>query len=377
MPGNSAHGHAAFLVAGGEGDLELSRGGFCVVEEKLVEVAHAKEEKGVRMLPLGSPILPHQGRLSGGILQLKIFGHGYASISRRACGRVGVRCEPLYWKLLFRFLARMFLLWLRVAAIFYGLASVSAFVAVLGGRARWQRICLPIAVLAWFFHAVSCTEMLALAHRWMPVGMHEVQSLLALLIATVFLLIAWRYRTLSFGVFALPLALLLTVVPALGHDKYTFSSPVIRSGWLFVHIAALLTAYAALIFSLGASLLYLIQERRLKNKRSPGFLDWLPSLETMDQIAQATLVLGFCGMTVGLFAGSLIAQERYGAAYFADPKIWASFLMWGLYVVMLFVRRSTGLRGLRAVYLSSLVFLAMITVWAANVFSSVHRFGAP
>jgi ABC-type uncharacterized transport system permease subunit len=271
----------------------------------------------------------------------------------------------------------MYLLWLRVATILYGLAAVSAFAAVFGQRPRWQRVCLPVALLAWFFHAISSTEMLALAHRWMPVGMHEVQSTLALLISTVFLLIAGRYRTLSFGIFALPLAFLLTVVPALGPDRYTFSSPVIRSGWLFVHITALLVAYAALIFSLSASLLYLIQERRLKRKGSPGFLDWLPPLETMDQIAQTTLVLGFCGMTIGLFAGSLIAQESYGPAYFADPKIWLSFLMWGLYVAMLFVRRSTGLRGLKAAYLSSLVFLAMLSVWAANVFSSVHRFSAP
>jgi ABC-type uncharacterized transport system permease subunit len=271
----------------------------------------------------------------------------------------------------------MFLLWLRVAEVLYGLASVSAMVAVFGHRAQWQRVCLAIAILAWTCHAISCTEMLAMEHRWMPAGMHEVQSMLALLIATAFLLIVWRYRTLSFGIFALPLAFLLTVVPALGLDKYTFKSPAIRSGWLFVHITALLAAYAALIFSLTASLLYLIQERRLKNKRSPGFLVWLPPLETMDQIAETTLVLGFCGMTIGLFAGSLIAQESYGAAYFADPKIWLSFVMWGLYVVMLFVRRSQGLRGLRAVYLSSLVFLAMLTVWAANVFSSVHRFGAP
>jgi len=270
----------------------------------------------------------------------------------------------------------MYLLWLRVAEVLYGLASVSALAAVFGQRQRWQQVCVPVTVLAWFFHAVSCTEMLVMAHRWMPVGMHEVQSMLALLIASAFLLIAWRYRTLSFGIFALPLAFLLTVVPALGPDKFTFSSPI-HSGWLFVHITALLVAYAALIFSLSASLLYLIQERRLKRKRSPGFLDWLPPLETMDQIAQTTLVLGFCGMTIGLFAGSLIAQESYGAAYFADPKIWLSFLMWGLYVVMLFVRRSTGLRGVRAVYLSSLVFLGMLSVWAANVFSSVHRFSAP
>jgi ABC-type uncharacterized transport system permease subunit len=273
--------------------------------------------------------------------------------------------------------ASMSQLWLRVAVLLYGLASVSVLGAVLGHRPRWQRVCLPIAIVAWFFHAISAMEMLALAHRWMPVGMHEVQSMLALLISTVFLLIAWRYRTLSFGILALPLAFLLTVVPALSPDKYTFSSPAIRSGWLLVHIAALLTAYAGLIFSLTASLLYLLQERRLKNKRSPGFLDWLPPLETMDQIAQTTLVLGFCGMTIGLFAGSLIAQESFGPAYFADPKIWLSFLMWGFYVGLLFIRKNTGFRGRRAVYLSSLVFLAMLCVWAANVFSSVHRFSAP
>jgi ABC-type uncharacterized transport system permease subunit len=271
----------------------------------------------------------------------------------------------------------MFLFWLRVAAILYGLASVSVFAAVFGDRPRWRKGCLPLAGLAWFSHVVSTAETLVLEHRWMPVGMHEVQSMLALLISTVFLLIAFRYRTLSFGIFALPLAFLLVVVPALGPDKYTFSSPVIRSGWLFLHISALLLAYAALIFSLIASTLYLLQERRLKTRHSPGFLNWLPPLDTMDQIAQTTLVLGFCGMTIGLFAGSLIAQESVGAAYFADPKIWLSFVMWGLYVVMLFVRRSTGLRGRRAVYLSSVVFLMMLCVWAANLFSTVHRFSAP
>ena len=270
----------------------------------------------------------------------------------------------------------MFLIWLRVAAILYGLASVSVFAAVFGDRPRWRRASLPLAGLAWFSHLVSAAESLVLAHRWMPVGMHEVQSMLALLISTVFLLIAFRYRTLSFGIFALPLAFLLVVVPALGPDKYTFSSPVIRSGWLFLHITALLMAYAALIFSLIASSLYLLQERRLKSRHSPGFLNWLPPLDTMDQIAQTTLVLGFCGMTVGLFAGSLIAQESVGAAYFADPKVLLSFVMWGLYVVMLFVRRSTGLRGRRAVYLSSVVFLVMLCVWAANLFSTVHRFSA-
>ena len=271
----------------------------------------------------------------------------------------------------------MFLLWLRVAACFYGIASVSALPAVLNSSRRWQRVCLPAAIVGFLFHFVSVAEMLGEAHRWIPVGMHEVQSLLALMIAAAFLLTWLRYRTVSFGLFALPLAFLLVLVPAIGADRYTFSSPMVRSGWLFVHIATLLAAYAALIFSLLASFFYLLQERRLKNKRSPSFLAWLPPLDTMDQIGYRALVIGFCCMTVGLLAGSLIAQESVGPAYFLDPKVLLSFAMWILYVAMLFVRRSTGMRGRRAVYLSSVVFLVMLSVWAANLFSSVHRFSTP
>lgn len=270
----------------------------------------------------------------------------------------------------------MYLLWLRVAAVLYGLASVAALPAVLGDRPRWQRICLPLTLSGWLFHVVAFVEMLAVTHHLMPVGMHEVQSTLSLLIVTAFLLIWLRYRTISFGVFALPLAFLLILVPAIGPDKYTFPSSMVRSGWIVIHVTLLLAAYAALLFSLLASLFYLVQERRLKNRQSPGFLEWLPPLDTMDQIAQTTLVLGFYCMTGGLLIGSLIAQEHVGAAYFLDPKVVLSFVMWMLYVVMLFVRRSTGLRGKRAVYLSSAVFVVMLCVWAANLFSSVHRFTA-
>ncbi|HZU09705.1 MAG TPA: cytochrome c biogenesis protein CcsA [Pseudacidobacterium sp.] len=271
----------------------------------------------------------------------------------------------------------MFLLWLRVAAALYGLASVSALPAVLGDRPRWQKASLVLAIAGWFYHVVAMVEILVAAHRWMPVGMHEVQSTLSLLIVAAFLLIWLRYRAISFSVFALPLAFFLLLMPSFGPDRYTFSSPLVRSGWIYIHIALLLAAYAALIFSLLASLLYLVQERRLKNKRTPGFLNWLPPLDTMDQIAQKTLVLGFYCMTGGLLIGSFIAQEHVGPTYFLDPKVVLSFVMWVLYIVMVFVQRSTGLRGRRAAYLSSAVFLVMLCVWAANLFSSVHRYTTP
>lgn len=270
----------------------------------------------------------------------------------------------------------MFLLWLRVAAILYAVASVAAFPAVLYGRPGWKRVCMPLAVAAFFFHFVSLTEMLVAAHHWAPAGMREVQSLLALAVCAIFLLIALFYRTVSFGIFALPLALLLVLEPAFGLEQGSIASPVARSGWLFLHISTMLVAYAALLFSLLASLLYLAQERRLKQKSRVGFMTWLPPLDTTNRIASLTLLIGFPFMTVGLLAGSLIAQESVGAVYFRDPKILLSIGMWVLYLLVLCVQRSSGLRGRRAVYLSSFAVLVVLSVWAANQFSSVHRFTA-
>lgn len=271
----------------------------------------------------------------------------------------------------------MFTLWLRAATVLYGTASIAAVPAVLGGRPSWRRFCIPAAMAAWFFEFVSCVEMLSASHHLLPSGMHEAQAVLALLVSGIFLLLWITYRTLSFAVFALPLSFLLTVVPAIAPARFTFSSPGMRSGWIVAHVVLLLAAYAALLFSVVSSLLYQVEEGRLKSKQSRSFLEWLPPLDTMDRISQTMLVAGFVCMTAGLFAGSLIAQERIGPAYFADPKVLMSFATWVLYVLMLYVRRSTGFRGRRAVYLSSLIILAMVSVWAANLVSSVHRFSLP
>jgi ABC-type uncharacterized transport system permease subunit len=276
----------------------------------------------------------------------------------------------------------MDLLWLRVAAILYAAGAIAVFPAVLYGRLSWRKSCVHLAGLGFFFHFVSIVEMLVQAHRWMPVGVREVESMLGFAIAGVFFLVWWLYDAISLGIFALPITFFAVLVPSLGPDRYVFPSAGVRISWLIAHIAALMAAYVALCFSLLASILYLVQERRLKSKHRPGEdswwlpLDWLPPLDTLERIAHATLEFGLPCMTVGLVIGSVLAQETArGAAYFYDPKVIASFAMWAVYVALLFVRRSAGLRGRRAAYLSGVVFLVMLMVLAANLVSRIHRFG--
>ena len=271
----------------------------------------------------------------------------------------------------------MYLIWLRAAAVLYGIASLAAIPVVLGGKSSWQRLCVPVALSAWTLQLVGMIEMLTAHHHWIPTGAHEAQTALALLVTLIFLIVWFVYRTLSFAVFALPLSLLLTIIPAISDQPYTFSSDHIRSGWIFAHVSLLLAADVALFFSVLASLLYQVEERRLKSKRSGGLIGWLPPLDTMERISQTMLIAGFVCMTGGLFAGSLVAQERFGPSYFADPKILMAFALWVLYVLMIYIRRSTGFRGMRALFLSSFIFIAMIGVWIANLVSSVHRFSLP
>lgn len=277
----------------------------------------------------------------------------------------------------------MTLLWLRLAVLLYGVSALAVLPAALYDRARWSLLAVPAAVAAAFFHFVSLAETLNAAHHRLPVETHEVQSLLALFLALVFLAVYARYRSVSLGVFVLPIVFLLAMLAAFRPGQETFPMPA-RSGWLFLHIALLLTAYAALVVSLLASLLYLVQERRLKSQmraKAGAARGWLPPLdtplETIDQIAKKTLLFGLPCMTAGLLIGSVMALEQNGPGYFSDPKILLTFLLWIAYVAMIFVRRSSGLRGRRAVYLSSFVVLVVLFVWAANQVSVVHRFKTP
>lgn len=269
------------------------------------------------------------------------------------------------------------LLWLRFAVLLYGVAALAILPVALYDRPRWRHVAVPATVVGLLFHFVSLAETLSTAHHALPIETHETLSFLALLLALAFLLVYRLYRTAALGIFLLPLAALLGLVPAFrpGHEASTL--PGLHTGWLYVHIGSLLAAYAALFVSLVASLLYLIQERRLKQKRRAQQAVRLPPLDTLDRIALRALFIGLPFMTAGLLIGSLLAQTAYGSAYFRDPKILLAFAMWLAYIGMISIRRHSGLRGRRAVYLSSFVLIVIFAVYASNQVSAVHRFGTP
>src|SRR5271170_929051 len=228
------------------------------------------------------------------------------------------------------------ILWLRVALGFYAVGLLYALVALTRASDLLNKIALHAAYLGMVFHFVSLNDSILLTGQITLTSVQNAESVLGFLIMVVFMLVYLLYRTTSPGIVVFPLVFLLTFVAATGQQPFLFTSPGLRTGWLFAHIALIFTGYAALVLSFGASLLYLIQERSLKSKKAGGILSRLPALEVIDEIGFRSLLLGFPFMTFGLLIVSLLAQATFGRVNFLDPRIFLSVLMWVVYLILLY-----------------------------------------
>jgi ABC-type uncharacterized transport system permease subunit len=266
------------------------------------------------------------------------------------------------------------ILWLRVALGCYAVGLLYALVALTRSSDLLGRIALHAAYLGMVFHFVSLGEDVGVSGQVMLTSVHNAESVLAFLIMVVFMIVFLAYKTTSPGIVVFPLVFLLTLLAVTGQQPFLQMPPVARKSWLIAHIILIFTGYAALFVSFGASILYLVQERTLKSKKSTGVLSRLPALEVIDDIGYRSLLLGFPFMTLGLIAGTVVAQSTFGRIDFLDPKILLSILMWAVYLVMVYTRWTAGWRGRRAAYLAAGVFVAAVIAWSANYFSAMHRF---
>jgi ABC-type uncharacterized transport system permease subunit len=269
----------------------------------------------------------------------------------------------------------MSLLWLRFALACYFIGLVYAFVALNRTSDLFSRIALHAASLGMVFHFVSLVE-LFLSGQVVWASVRSGESLLAFISMTFFMIVYAIYKTTSPGVVVFPIVFFLTFVAAVDQQPMLLATFVERRGWLLAHIILIFIGYAGLVLSFGASLLYLVQERRLKSKQPSSLTSFLPALEVIDQIGYRSLLLGFPFMTLGLLTGSVLAILVYGHVNFFDPKFSLSVLTWAVYMLMVFTRWNSGWRGRRAAFLATFAFVAALAAWVANYYSTIHRFAA-
>jgi ABC-type transport system involved in cytochrome c biogenesis permease subunit len=209
---------------------------------------------------------------------------------------------------------------------------------------------------------------LAMAYGRLPLdNFFETLNLCAFLIALVFLMVEWRYHFSSTAVALFPLVFLMTLVASMEQPVATWPNVQMRDAWLIVHIVLVLAGYAALLLTAVASVFYLMQERRLKNKKTGTLLEKLPPLGTLDNLISVSMGLGFVLLTLGMVFAVTWASVESGTRWVGDPAIQVSVFTWLLCLMMIFLRVSAGWRGRKAAVMALAVLGCAAVTWAAHV----------
>jgi ABC-type transport system involved in cytochrome c biogenesis permease subunit len=206
---------------------------------------------------------------------------------------------------------------------------------------------------------------------------------LAWILAVFYLYGAIHYRKLAWAVFVLPvvlglIALAELVPPGEPTEKLGLSFLQELRGerfWGIVHGWMLLLAAVGVCVGFVASVMYLIQARRLKNKALPGTGIRLLSLERLEQMNRRAINWSFPLLTAGVLVGAWLMFHRANAwPSWADPRILGSVVLWLVFAVVLYLRYGIGLRGRRLAIMTIVAFaLLLVTLVSEHTFPTEVR----
>ena len=263
-------------------------------------------------------------------------------------------------------MAEMSVIWLRVAVAFYSVGLLHAIIMLVRKRERIFRVSLAAVTIGAVLHCVSIVDEGLLMRHCPIANFYETCSMCAFLITVLFLFVYWRYRTESLGVIIFPLIFVMTLVSTFGNPVEAWTNPALRNAWLDVHITLVLLGFAALAVTAGASLLYLFQEHELKRKKPRKSYYRLPPLGTLDELISRSMALGFVLMTLAVIAATTWTFIEHKTQWIAEPAIAISFITWGCYLAMVFLRITAGWRGRKAAIMVIVVVGLSAITWVAH-----------
>ncbi len=268
-------------------------------------------------------------------------------------------------------------LFLFKCALFFVLLSTAGFVVyVVKQRKSFYLWSYRGLLVGFVFHT------LFVGYGYYTMGAAPVLTLKAALsffawtIIGAYLIFHMKFKLMVLGSFIAPLAACLMIISSTMPGVEVNVKPMFRSLWLTVHVAASFLGNGMFAVTFIAAIMYLIQERHIKNKKFGSLYSRLPSLEVLDSVSYQSLVYGFPFLTVGMMTGAIYAQQALGSYWRWDPKEVWSLITWLFYAVLLHQRLTVGWRGRKAAFMAILAFLVLCFtfVGASLWLSDYHSF---
>jgi len=270
-----------------------------------------------------------------------------------------------------------------VTFIFFAAFVFYLFRMILG-REFWGKLATWTALVG------LVAQSIALIIRWITsydLGMghaplsnfYESLIFFAWTIVFLYLLMEWRLKNRSIGVFVLPVAFLImayaSIAPGI-NNRIEPLIPALQSNWLTSHVLTCFLGYAAFTVAFALGIMFLIKSAAGTDlSKSAVFIRLLPSEYQMDDLMYSSAALGFIFLTLGIVTGSVWAHYAWGSYWSWDPKETWSLITWLVYAVMLHMRLVRGWRGKRMAIMAIVGFACVLfTYLGVNLLPSLHSY---
>ncbi len=201
-------------------------------------------------------------------------------------------------------------------------------------------------------------------------------SVLAWAIALAFGILETRRRLPAVGAIALAVTSLVLFLALLQARNPVAKTPLLIGQLVSIHVLAILASFGLFAVSTSCAVLYILQNRLLKQRRHNGLFRKLPPLETLDRTAYFAVAYATPLLTLGLVLGII---RTFGTDLPHPPGVWlrdphtiTALFTWLLYLCYFLSRLLLGLRGVRLQYLLILGFLVAISLYLIP--TTTHHF---
>jgi ABC-type uncharacterized transport system permease subunit len=266
-------------------------------------------------------------------------------------------------------------LFLFLTLLTYGVSLAAYTYFLYTGNKFTGRLGTAFLGLALIAHYFALLERSRGLHTVPYHDLYGSMSLFGWLLAVTYLGLEFYHRQRSVGAFVVPFILVFFLAAQLAPADRLASTPA--HGPIFaLHVTLSILAYAAFALSFVLSLIYLAENRLLRNRKLGEVVWRLPPLDLLERMSRSSVIIGLVSIAVGTVLGFIWVDRLTGQYWFYDPKYVVTLLVLALYVAYLRLSDTTTWRGARASRLCIFNFIVVILSFTVvNLYlSHSHRY---
>ncbi|PLX70768.1 MAG: hypothetical protein C0602_04495 [Denitrovibrio sp.] len=177
-----------------------------------------------------------------------------------------------------------------------------------------------------------------------------------------------KYKRPSIGLFVFPLAIIFVMLSRFSSGVEMAGDSVVVTFWLYIHLPFTILGTAFFMLSTLTGVMYFIQERQLKNKNFGIIFRRFPPLDTINNLNNTTLYIGFYTFTIGLLAGVVWMFYSSGRVNFYSTKLVFALITWIIYSSITFYKQFRGMSP-KYTALSTIVgFISVLVTYVGVAF---------